>query len=383
MQTAADGLPIDARRLPVSRVLMTADAVGGVWPYALQLASLLTRSGGMHVMLAVMGPPASASQLAESASIRGLTVRSRPFALEWMPGAWADVEAAGDWLLSLSRQFSPDIVHLNGYCHADLDWPAPAIVVAHSCVCSWWHAVHGCPPPAEWDVYINRVRTGLEAASAVVAPSRAMSAALDDCYHYRGGRVIPNCRSGGRWRVGDKDNIVFAAGRVWDPAKNLVVLDRVAAALPWPVYLAGETSGPTVMARAPASARPLGRISSSAVATWMARAAIYAFPARYEPFGLSVLEAALSGCALVLGDIPSLRENWSGAARFVPPDDAEQLGAVLRELIDRPAERQAMGRAARARAAAFTPEQHVRAYRSLYLEMVTTRDRLAHSARAH
>ncbi len=36
-------------------------------------------------------------------------------------------------------------------------------------------------------------------------------------------------------------------------------------------------------------------------------------PARYEPFGLSVLEAALSGCALVLGDIPSLRE--SGATR--------------------------------------------------------------------
>jgi glycosyltransferase involved in cell wall biosynthesis len=130
-------------------------------------------------------------------------------------------------------------------------------------------------------------------------------------------------------------------------------------------------------------ARPLGLISSNAVATWMARAAIYAFPARYEPFGLSVLEAAHSGCALVLGDIPSLRENWSGAARFVPPDDADQLETVLRELIERPAERQAMGRAARARAAAFTPEQHVSAYRSLYLEVVTTHDRLAHSARAH
>ncbi len=39
----------------------------------------------------------------------------------------------------------------------------------------------------------------------------------------------------------------------------------------------------------------------------------------YEPFGLSVLEAALSGCALVLGDIPSLRENWDGAADFAEP----------------------------------------------------------------
>jgi hypothetical protein len=45
-------------------------------------------------------------------------------------------------------------------------------------------------------------------------------------------------------------------------------------------------------------------------------------PARYEPFGLSVLEAALSGCALVPGDIASLRGNWDGVAEFVCPDDA-------------------------------------------------------------
>ena len=68
--------------------------------------------------------------------------------------------------------------------------------------------------------------------------------------------------------------------------------------------------------------RLLGKLSESELARHYARAAIYCLPARYEPFGLSVLEAALSGCALVLGDIPSLRENWTGAAEFAPPDDA-------------------------------------------------------------
>ena len=63
----------------------------------------------------------------------------------------------------------------------------------------------------------------------------------------------------------------------------------------------------------------LGRLSAGELADWYARAAIYALPARYEPFGLSALEAALSGCALVLGDIPSLREIWGDAALFVPP----------------------------------------------------------------
>ena len=50
-------------------------------------------------------------------------------------------------------------------------------------------------------------------------------------------------------------------------------------------------------------------LSGEDIRPWFARAGIYALPAVYEPFGLSVLEAALSGCALVLGDIPSLARN--------------------------------------------------------------------------
>ncbi len=77
------------------------------------------------------------------------------------------------------------------------------------------------------------------------------------------------------------------------------------------------------------------------------RASIYAMPARYEPFGLSILEAGLSGCALVLGDIPSLREHWDGAAAFVAPDDREALRSAIEGLIDSPARRAELGRRAR------------------------------------
>jgi glycosyltransferase involved in cell wall biosynthesis len=51
----------------------------------------------------------------------------------------------------------------------------------------------------------------------------------------------------------------------------------------------------------------------------MNRAAIFAHPALYEPFGLCVLEAARARCCLVLSDIPSLRELWDGAAVFIDP----------------------------------------------------------------
>ena len=69
---------------------------------------------------------------------------------------------------------------------------------------------------------------------------------------------------------------------------------------------------------------------------WLRRASIYAFPAKYEPFGLSVLEAALARCALVLGDTQSLREIWRDAAIYVPPDSAERLRDVLKTLTAAP-----------------------------------------------
>src|SRR5205085_3453294 len=110
----------------------------------------------------------------------------------------------------------------------------------------------------------------------------------------------------------------------------------------------------------------LGRLDDSAMAVAFAAAAIYALPARYEPFGLSVLEAATHGCALVLGDIDSLRESWSGAAVFVPPDDRPALAAALRRLIDDAGLRERLGEAARGRSREFSTAAMGDRYRALY-----------------
>ncbi len=68
-----------------------------------------------------------------------------------------------------------------------------------------------------------------------------------------------------------------------------------------------------------------------------ADSSVFASCARYEPFGLAVLEAAQAGMALVLSDIPSLREIWDGAAMFADPRDAAGFAAALRVALDDPA----------------------------------------------
>jgi glycosyltransferase involved in cell wall biosynthesis len=110
----------------------------------------------------------------------------------------------------------------------------------------------------------------------------------------------------------------------------------------------------------------LGRLSRQDLADWYSIASIYVLPARYEPFGLTVLEAALSGCALVLGDIASLRETWENAALFVDPEDPGQLEIATKTLISDATYRERMARRAKARALSYTPERMAEGYMDVY-----------------
>jgi glycosyltransferase involved in cell wall biosynthesis len=306
-----------------------------------------------------MGARMTPGQRTAAAASSVATVHESDFALEWMPDAWHDVDRAGEWLLGLADELQPDVIHLNGYAHAVLPWRAPTVVVAHSCVFSWWRAVHGRDAPAEWSTYAERVDAGLRAADAVVAPTHAMLEALRACYGFDDGTVVANCRRDDWVRPVRTQPVVAATGRVWDEAKNLAQLQRVAPRLPWPVTIAG----PRALDDA------TGMLDFAQVCDLLLRAAVFVAPARYEPFGLGVLEAAHAGCALVLGDIPSLRELWREAAIYVDPDDDESLVRAIGALADDRSLREAMGRRARARAAEFTPLRTARGYLDVYARL--------------
>lgn len=339
------------------RVLISADTIGGVWTYAVELAGEL-EARGVRVALATMGAPLTPVQRRQVAELKSMTLYESAYKLEWMKGAWEDVRHAGEWLLALERQFRPHIVHLNQFAFGALPFDAPTLMVAHSCVASWWRAVHGENPPACWDTYRRKVEQGLAGADLVAAPTRAMLQTLGQNYGYaRAGRVLANGRSPGLFQPGPKQSCILAAGRLWDEAKNLAALEAVAPHLGWPVRLAGSTWHPDGGNVLPAGVHCLGELPTDVLARHLGGASIYALPARYEPFGLSVLEAALSGCALVLGDIPSLREIWGPAALYVAPDDHAALRDTLHRLIESPAERTRLGDAALARARRFTPER--------------------------
>jgi glycogen(starch) synthase len=367
------------------RILMTADAVGGVWSYAMELCRAF-EPFNVNVTLATMGPPASPAQRSEALSHANIDHVHGNYKLEWMDSPWSDVDAAGQWLMELEQQFSPDLIHLNGYSHASLPWRAPNVIVAHSCVFSWWNAVKRCSPPNEWDRYWKAVRSGLLHADMVVAPSQAMLDALQEHYgQIESTRVIANGRELEPRSSANKENLILTAGRVWDEAKNISSLTKIAPNLEWPVYVAGECNSPTKDQHDSSNSPPskavgceprahyLGHLSPRELTDWFYRAAIYALPARYEPFGLSALEAASAGCALVLGDIPSLREIWRDAAIFVSPEDSNELRQALDQLIAHAELRNQLSRKARDRAANFTPALMAANYLDVYQSLLDSR----------
>lgn len=346
-------------------VLMTVDAVGGIYGYALTLAKGLERFG-VEVHLATMGPLPTRQQIDEATTLSNVELHVSEHALEWMDDPWSDVEAAGEWLLSLEREIEPDIVHLNGFSHGSLPFRAPVVCVGHSCVLSWWRAVRQEEAPPRYDRYRTAVRTGLKSADVVVAPTQTMLSELERYYGpFQQSMVILNGADPVPSRV-DEDPFFFAAGRAWDAAKNISLLDRVAGELEWPVLVAGSCASPTGEQIELRQARPLGELSRSEVRAWISRAPALIHPAIYEPFGLVPLEAAASGTALILAGIPSLREVWGDAALYFSPDKPGDLVAIALVVARDPALRRRLAERAEARARSLTTDRMARAYLELY-----------------
>ncbi len=367
------------------RLLMTTDAVGGVWHYSLDAARAL-EAHGVQTTLAVVGPDPSPGQQVEAA---GLHVMATGLPLDWAGAERPAITQAARVLAALAADY--DVVQLNQPAFASLaDWPVPVLAAAHSCVATWWSMVEGDTPfPAELAWQPELMRAGLSAAAASIAPTAAFAAML--AHRHQLARVpiaVHNGRSAaplipafaGSSTLAERVAVparkrdlrapssttdappldseptadaVMSCGRLWDRSKNMGILDAIAARLPYPVRLFGAAEGPNGARFTATYAQLYGQTSAADLARHFAAQPIFAAPSLYEPFGLAVLEAAQAGCALVLADIPTFRELWDGAAIFVDPRSPRDWVAALSGPLDRAA----LGEAARSRAALYTVER--------------------------
>ncbi|HLN56862.1 MAG TPA: glycosyltransferase family 4 protein [Bacteroidales bacterium] len=344
------------------KILLTTDNIGGVWTYTVNLAKGLKKNR-IDVCIAVIGEKMSDSQKQELSFTSWYFIGSKQ---EWMQDPWSDIRKAGCLLLDIAAAYRPDIVHLNSYSFGNLGWRIPVIVASHSCVLSWWNAVKKEEAPADWNHYREMVGNGIRAADVVVAPGMTMMRYVEQYFDPKGIKVvIYNGADMSVFHPAPKKNFIFSMGRLWDEAKNVTLLLKAAGEIKYHIFIAGDLEEPHPYL--PLNVHFLGRLTHPQVATWLSEAAVYALPVIYEPFGFTFLEAAFSECAIVTGDIESMREIWSDEAVFVNPSDSHALAKAINILMEDEQKRAGLVAAAKKKATAdYTLDKMTSEYISLY-----------------
>jgi len=359
-------------------VLVTADTIGGVWIYTRELVAGLARKG-VRVTLVSFGEIPTAEQTEWLEGLRGVDFHPTGFHLEWMQDARQDIEHSGQYLMSIIEEARPDVLHLNQFAYGALPTEIPKLVVAHSDVLSWWESVNGAEPPEdEWMRWYRRtVAEGLQAATAVVAPSHWMMQCIERLYGApRVRTVIHNGRTPVLFNAHcDKQDMVLSVGRVWDAGKQVNLL--VESELQAPVCIIGQEQHADESLRQESFVRRQGLEfrgvqSQSQLRSMYGRAAIYAATSRYEPFGLAPLEAAFSRCAIVANDIPTFRELWGHAVCYFRRNDAASLAETIASLrADRELRLTFANLALNRARQRFTAGRMVDEYLALYKTMIT------------
>ncbi|HEX5237147.1 MAG TPA: glycosyltransferase family 4 protein [Sphingomicrobium sp.] len=367
---------MDSRRNP--RILVATDAVGGVWVYSVELARALGELG-VEAVLAVMGPSPDECRREAAA---GLRLIDTGLPLDWLETSPAELRHSGDVLAGIATREGVDVVQTSSAALlANTRFDQPCVAVQHSCVATWWSAVKATAMPDEFLWRRELVEAGLNRAAAVVAPSVAFAADTARTYQLSMPVVaVPN----GRRTVLPQDlprgDFVFTASRLWDEGKNVATLDRAAANLDFPFQAAGALQGPNGAATSLSHIHALGELGHSRLAGLLAARPVFASAALYEPFGLSALEAAQAGCALVLSDIPTHREIWGDAAVFVPARDDAAFTAAIERLFANVGQRHDLGERASARAALYTPERMARGMAEIYAGVLESEPQLVAGA---
>lgn len=343
------------------RLLMTLDAAGGVWRYAMDLARALP---GVEVVFLGFGPPPSPDRKAEAEALGRLDWVDLP--LDWTVTDAAALKGVPDAVAQAAARHKVDLIHLNLPTHAaSLQVDVPVVAVSHSCVSTWFRAVRDSGLPNGWEWQRDLNMAGLRRADAVVAPSASHAALLRQVYGAVEVAVVPNATLAPPTQTADRPRVV-ACGRWWDDGKNGATLDQAAAQMTWPVTLLGPLEGPTGQRFTPRHATAAGNLPHGEAMGLMRNAGIFVSPSLYEPFGLAVAEAARAAIPLVLADIPTFRELWDGAAIFFPPTDATALAQAVNGLIADPDLRRRMGQAAQRRSLRFAPELQANAMLTIY-----------------
>jgi glycosyltransferase involved in cell wall biosynthesis len=310
----------------------------GIGNYVRGMVAGLAEAGAGEHELVVFGPSGPRGRGRIREALAGLPVEMRtPLAPHALRQAWSrsgrmpvervlgalDVFHFSDWMYppqrgGLRATTVHDLVPLR---HPE--WVEPETVRMHGP--KYEHAARTCDR-----IFVNSRFTGREVVELLGVPEERI------CVAYPG--IDPVFRPDGA--AADLGGPYVLAVGTLEPRKNLPALVEAFAALrrrrpELQVALAG-LEGWEEHPLAADGVRLLGFVSDEELARLYRGAAAFAYPSRFEGFGMPVVEALASGVPAVVSSHPSLDEACGEAAIRVDPDDTPAFAGALERALDEP-----------------------------------------------
>ena len=347
------------------RILISTSSFGDSYIFSIDLAKSLQQMG-VEVFLAVSGAQLNNRQKEE---LKPFNYAFAEYKQLGMNNPWSDILEQGQWLMKLKNKFRPDLVQLNSMTFGSLPWGVPVVNVIHSCMLSRSKALNNNKLPRHWAKYREMAGKSLRVSDAVVALTPSALSEAEAVYGpFKSSRVIPPGRCAYTFRSGVKKNCIFTNGKLTDDAHNLKLILEAAPEIDYPIYIA-DSQGHMNVKNLPENVFLIGPVYGKKLCDWLSSASVYVLPAKYEPFGYSFVEAALSKCALIGGNISSLRETWGDAMIYVENKDG--LVKKINRLMENMDEKYLSGQKAYETALEnYTLIKMARRYYRLYEQMI-------------
>jgi glycosyltransferase involved in cell wall biosynthesis len=347
--------------------------LGGPATYARELVGALARLGGHEYVVFTDRPDHFADVDVERVAV--------PLATTYHQVTWDHVRLPG---LLAAR----GVALYHGTKNV-LPWrlAMPGVVTVHDL------AVYACPDTFAWPQRVHfrlTVPGSVARAARVIADSEHARGDLAARFHLDPTRVrvvplampaafatppAPEVIATLRRRLGLGPRLVACVGTVQPRKRVERVIEAFVraggAARAWELVIAGRLRpgyAPPWLRALPAGVRWLGPLDDEALRALYAAAEVAISGSEYEGFGLTVLEAMASGCAVIAPAVTAIPEVTGDAALLVPRSDATLLGDALARVLADAALRASLAERARRRAAAFTWEATARRTRQVYEE---------------
>ncbi|MDD3420276.1 MAG: glycosyltransferase [Candidatus Gastranaerophilales bacterium] len=312
---------------PSVKILMTTDVSNNKWDYTDLVCKSILASQKAQITLVTTGQSYEPKEVDYAECIHtGISVK---WENNFQKFKMAN-ERVGDAINEISKNFKPDIMHLNHYCD-NIDYPVPKILTVHGDALNniKWTSFN-----MHYHPYKNYIQKCLDSSDKVIATTKILAKNLISSYEMN--KQINLIYNGIEWDVpeSEKDGMVLlTSSKSLLKKHNLNMILQIMQRLPDDMQIFVIGSKPAWL-RLPEKLQFLGNISNEELKPYYQKASIYLALSSWDIFNMNAFYAAYAGCALLACDSPIFQEFWGDSASFFDMSNSDNFMRQLNNLLE-------------------------------------------------